>query len=310
MSQPQPTVFMRVGGFDSVPVRGRAVASAVAPGSGCIYAMDPNNDSGTFLVDGSVTISSTCAIYINSSSTTALVKNGASGSVAANYIGIVGPESQGDLAGVVSQNTPGQQPVTGIAPINDPLASVCPTTASCPELIPSAICAPQSGTTFSQGTYCGLSLGGTNTYTFKPGVYILLGGLSVTGSPIINGTGVTFYNTYTTSHPYGGVTMAGSPTVTLSAPTAGHLAGMLFFQDRRVPVGSSGSTFVGSSAQGYTGSLYFPTTGITFKGTPSIASTATIMVGYTLDFRGNTSIENYTYLSTGGGPITGATLAE
>jgi hypothetical protein len=34
------------------------------------------------------------------------------------------------------------------------------------------------------------------------------------------------------------------------------------------------------------------------------------MLGYTLHFKGNTSIENYTYLSTGGGPIHGATLAE
>ena len=104
--------------------------------------------------------------------------------------------------------------------------------------------------------------------------------------------------------------MAGSPTVTLSAPTTGDLAGMLFFQDRSVPVGSSPSNFKGSSAQGYTGSIYFPTTDITFEGTPSVASTATIMVGYKLHFSGNTSIENYTYLSTGGGPIHGATLAE
>ena len=315
VSQPQPTFFMKVllpADQNTVAVRSWAVASAIAPGSPCILAMDPIH-SGTFLVDGNVTISSTCAIYINSSSATALVKNGTSGAVSANYIGIVGNEPQGDLSGVTSQLSPSQQPVTGIAPFSDPLASVCPTTASCPELIPSTTCASPSGNgkIYSQGTYCGtISLGSTNTYTFNPGVYILLGGLSVSGSPIINGTGVTFYNTYNASHPYGGITMTGSPTVTLSAPTTGDLAGMLFFQDRRVPVGSSGSNFKGSSAQGYTGSIYFPTTDITFEGTPSLSSTATIMLGYKLSFSGNTSIENYTYLSTGGGPITGATLAE
>jgi Flp pilus assembly protein TadG len=321
VSQPQPTFFMKVflpADQNTVPVRSWAVASAVAPGSGCIYAMDPNSDPGTFLVNGSVTISSTCAIYVNSSNSSALTKLGNSGTIKASYIGIVGECSANGSIGcappaVVSDLSSGQMPVTHIAPVNDPLANVCPTTASCPELIPSPTCASPTGNgkIYSQGTYCGtISLGSTNTYTFNPGVYILLGGLSVSGSPIINGTGVTFYNTYNASHPYGGITMTGSPTVTLSAPTTGDLAGMLFFQDRRVPVGSSGSNFKGSSAQGYTGSIYFPTTDITFEGTPSLSSTATIMLGYKLSFSGNTSIENYTYLSTGGGPITGATLAE
>ncbi|MFI5116657.1 MAG: pilus assembly protein TadG-related protein [Terriglobales bacterium] len=318
VSQPQPTFFMKAGGFTNpIPVRSWAVASAVAPGSGCMYAMDPNSDPATFLVNGSVTIGSTCAIYVNSSNSSALTKLGASGTIKASYIGIVGECSASGGSGcappaVVSDLSSGQLPVTHIAPVNDPLANVCPTTASCPELIPSLICSPTNGvTTFSPGTYCGLSLGSNHTYKFKPGVYILLGGLSVTGSPTITSTGgVTFYNTYTTSHPYGGITMAGSPTVTLSAPTTGHLAGMLFFQDRSVPVGSSVSNFKGSSAQGYTGAIYFPTTDITFDGTPSLSSTATIMLGYKLHFSGNTSIENYTYLPTGGGPIHGATLAE
>jgi Flp pilus assembly protein TadG len=318
VSQPTPTFFMKVflpADQNTVPVRSWAVASAVAPGSGCIYAMDPNSDPGTFSVNGSVTISSTCAIYVNSSNSSALTKLGNSGTIKASYIGIVGECSANGSMGcappaVVSDLSSGQMPVTHIAPVNDPLANVCPTTASCPELIPLP-CIPTNGvTTFSPGTYCNLSLGSTNNYTFNPGVYILLGGLSVTGSPKINGTGVTFYNTYDGSHPYRGITMVGSPTVTLSAPTTGHLAGMLFFQDRSVPVGPSDSNFKGSSAQGYTGAIYFPTTDVTFEGTPSLSSTATIMLGYKLSFSGNTSIENYTYLSTGGGPITGATLAE
>src|ERR1019366_4608894 len=48
VSQPQPTFFMRVSNVYAVPVSARSVASAVAPGSPCIYAMDPNKDSGTF----------------------------------------------------------------------------------------------------------------------------------------------------------------------------------------------------------------------------------------------------------------------
>ena len=43
VTQPQPTFFMRVGGFDTVPVSARAVASAVVNGSGCMFAMDPTD---------------------------------------------------------------------------------------------------------------------------------------------------------------------------------------------------------------------------------------------------------------------------
>jgi Flp pilus assembly protein TadG len=318
VTQPQPTFFMRVlPGHDTVAVRSWAVASAVAPGSFCIIAMDPT-DSRSFLVDGGVTIGSTCGIYVNSSDpSSALQKNGVSGTIKASYIGIVGGCSASGGSGcvppeVVSDLSSGQKPVTGIAPIKDPLANVCPSpaTASCPQLKP-LTCSLQKGPTFYPDTFCNLSLGSTNTYTFTPGVYVLVGGLSVTGSPTIKSTGgVTFYNTSKAGYPYGGITMAGSPKVTLSAPTTGPLAGMLFFQDRSVPVGSPGSNFKGSSVQGYTGSIYFPTTDITFEGTPAVASTATILLGYQLHFKGNTNIENYTYLSTGGGPIHGATLAE
>ena len=310
VAQPQPTFFMRVGGFNTVAVQSRAVASSLGPPSDCIYALDPT-DAQSFLVDGNVNVSSTCGIYVGSASSGALRKNGNSGIVQASYVGIVGDESQSDLNGVFSQNSPNQQPVTNIAPVNDPLASVCPTVAACPDLNPSQP-GTRSGNTFFPGRWVGgISLGANNNYTFTPGVYVLIGGgLTVTGSPTITGAGVTFYNTFDATHPYSGISMAGSPTVTLSAPTVGDTAGMLFFQDRRVPVGSSDSNFVGSSAQGYTGAIYFPTTTITFKGTPSLASTSTIMVGWKLDFRGDTSFSNYTFLPSGGGPITSATLVE
>ena len=76
-----------------------------------------------------------------------------------------------------------------------------------------------------------------------------------------------------------------------------------------MPTTSPGSTSAAPVDRVNRGHL-FSNHSITFKGTPSSISTATIIVGYTLDFRGDTSIKNYTYLPTGGGPITSATLAE
>jgi Flp pilus assembly protein TadG len=308
VKQTQPTFFMRVSNVYAVPVGARAVASAVALGSGCLIALDPT-DSGSFWVNGGVRISSTCSIYINSSSATALVKTGASGYVAANYIGLVGNESQSGLTGVVSQESYGQQPVTDIAPLTDPLANV-------PKPRYDSDCTYRNFSTTSgtvrPGTYCnGITINGSGAVNFASGDYILRGGgLTVNGASSLSGSDVMFYLTGDGSYPYKGITMSGSETATLSAPTTGPQAGMLFFQDRSMPITSPGSTLGGSRGRGYTGAIYFPTTAITYKGNASTISTATIIVGYKLKFMGDTDIMNYTYLPGGGGPITSATLVE
>ena len=315
VSQPQPTFFMRVvlpHDQDTVAVRSWAVASALAPASGCIYSLDPGSPD-TFDVNGNVNIASACGIYIDSSSTNAVVKSGASGQVEASYIGIVGQEPQSKLTGVVSEDTAGQQPVTGIAAFTDPLINV-------PEPTPAAGCtAPPAGTTFSPGTYCGgISISDSRTYTFQPGLYTLLGGgMTVKGSATLNGTGVTFYNTFDKTHQYAGVNFGGSVTANLSAPTGssgGGVPGMLFFQDRSfTPTGSlkkSGSSFGGTSGQTLVGALYFPSTLLTYNGTPGLSAVSTIMVGWQLAFSGDVTISQYTFLPGGGGPIQGATLAE
>jgi hypothetical protein len=300
VAQAQPTFFARVGGFTSVNVRGRAVAYG-ANGKDCIYALDPNNDPSTFLVDGSVTISSACGIVVDSTSSSAINKNGVGGSVVASSIGVVGGY-------VGSGYTP--TPTTGIVPVSDPLAGVpAPTHYS-------TNCSTQTGPNFTPDTFCGIRISGSGTYTFAPGLYIILGsGITVTGSPTISGTGVTFYLTKDASHAYGGVTMPGSGSVSLSAPTdssQGGIPGILFFQDRSVAVGTSnsGNNFGGSSGSGFVGSMYFPTTALTYKGTPNLVSTESIIVAYTLDFRGNTSILDYTMLAGGSSPIKVSAMAE
>jgi Flp pilus assembly protein TadG len=310
VKQNQPTFFMRVNNVYAVPVSARAVASAIAPGSGCLIALDPT-DPGTFSVGLGVTISSTCSIYVNSSSATALVKAGTGGTVAANYIGLVGIEDPSRLGGVFSQESYGQDPVTGIAPLTDPLANV-------PAPHYDSNCTYRNFSTAGgrvyPGTYCdGITINGSGAVTFASGNYILRGGgLNVTGASSLSGSDVMFYLTGDSTYPYAGITMSGSETASLSAPTTGPQAGMLFFQDRSMPpITSPGSTFGGSRGAGYTGAIYFPTTAITYKGNASSTSTPTIIVGYKLTFTGgDTNIKNYTYLPSGGGPITSAILVE
>ena len=301
VAQVQPTFFMPVGGIQSVNVSARAVASAVNSGSACVYALDPNDDSGTLLVDGNVTIKASCGIYVDSSSPSGLLKNGASGSVLASSIAVVGGYSGRGFS---------PTPVTGVAPFSDPLAGV-PAPAVAP-----GCAGPPVNNTYSPGTYCnGISIAANQTWTFIPGVYTIEGGLSVTGTPTLNGTGVLFYLTCSTpgncagnGGSYGGINIGGNVTLNLSAQTTGPQAGILFFQDRSVPVGSASSSFLGTSGGSFMGGLYFSTTGLEFKGTPGVTIPA-VIIAWTLEFKGDAQLDE-TLLPGGGSPIQTAVLVE
>ena len=302
VAQTRPTFFMRVGGFDNVYVRSRAIASAVGSSDGCIYALDPT-DKKTFLVNGNVTISSNCGILVRSSDGDALHKNGVSGSVDASSIGVVGGYSGSGF---------NPTPSTGIAPFNDPLASVkAPTNfnTSCDSAHTNLHITKDTELTL--GTYCGgITISGSPNVTFDAGTYVLLGGgMSVTGSATLTGGGVTFYNTGNSTYPYAPIKMAGSSSTTLTAPTSGPLAGILFFQDRSI-TDQKLNTFDGSNGAIYTGVLYFPTTPLRYTGTP-VNNAYEIIIAWTLEFNGNTTITNhYTTLPNGGSPIQSAVLVE
>ncbi len=169
------------------------------------------------------------------------------------------------------------------------------------------------GTVYHPGTYCGgITIHGNGTYTFASGLYTLLGGFTASGNLTLtdDGKGVTFYNSFDGTYPYRGISIGGGVAVAFSAPTTGPQAGILFFQDRSVPVGSDPSDFGGNSGGAYTGALYFPTTSISFKGTPNLTTTQTIIVGWQLEFKGHSSLANYTLLPGGRGPIQSAALVE
>jgi hypothetical protein len=96
--------------------------------------------------------------------------------------------------------------------------------------------------TISPGVYCGgLTIGNTNgtAFTMSPGVYIMAGGgLVFNTQAVVKGTGVTVYNTSSagwgcaSSYSYKPVTISVQVAATLSAPTSGAFAGILFFGNR------------------------------------------------------------------------------
>ncbi len=312
VSQQRPTFFMRLAGYKSINVSSRAVATAVGSGSGCMYSLDPT-DATTFQLQAGAQISSNCGILVGSSSGSALSIAGTVDTTAS--VGVVGDCQGSDCQTLMSQNELTQ----GIAPFTDPLANVPPPTVpGCRFTTTQYITGLHN--VLSQGGYCGgIVILTSGTVQFNPGTYFLEGGgMSVIGSPTFitgppNGAtnGVTFYNTSGAGGPYLPISMTGSPTGSLVAPTSGPLAGILFFQDRSVTYSqSNASTINGSGGAIYTGTFYFPTTALTYYGAKAL-DPYELMIAWQLTFKGNTTIENnYSSLSEGASPIANATLVE
>ena len=271
----------------------RAVA-LLTTSSKCVYALNPKV-SDSFHVDGGNAISSACGVAVNSSSTSAAI---VSGTLSAPSVDIVGGYS-----GTI--NSPKIR--TGVKPVSDPLFYVPAPSwvlGSC-DYINYSI---SSGTvSLSKGVYCGgITISGNAAVTLNAGTYILMGGgLTISGTGTVSGTGVTLYNTGNTLYPYKPVQIDNS-AVTLTAPTSGVLAGILFFQDRSI-VSTAANVLSGSFA----GALYFPTTPINLNAGSSVTVPYTILVGDTVSLFVNSLNIKSDYSSlAGGSPIKEAKLVE
>jgi Flp pilus assembly protein TadG len=307
VSENQPTYFMRVFGWHSVPVSTTATAVTLGSGS-CIYALDPSA-SGAITVGGSATVNSACGLYDNSTSGSALTVSGG-GTITAPLVGV---------AGGTSINGGGSSPPsTGIAQFGDPLSYIAaPTIGSNPcsggyhtQNISGTITAPQ--------TYCGgIHVNAGNTVSFGDGLYIIDGGgITIDGGATVTGSHVTFYLTGgngsgNNASNYSGVTINSTATVNLGAPctaSGGDIAGMLFFQDRSITNGH-GSTINGSASSTFSGAIYFPTTPLSYAGSTG-ANMFTLLVSDTLSFLGSSTVGNNFSCLTNGSLIKDAALVQ
>lgn len=150
--------------------------------------------------------------------------------------------------------------------------------------------------TLNAGTYCGITISGNATVTFNPGTYILAGGglTASSAGTTLTGTGVTFYNTCSSSPCNGGssgyqpISISGNLTATLSAPTSGSYTGILFYEDPTISTTAS-DKFTGNSSLNLTGVLYFQKSSLTFPGGSSSSSGSTMIVADTVTFSGGSS---------------------
>jgi Flp pilus assembly protein TadG len=299
VTQPNPTTFMRILGFNSISVAARGVAGSAA-GTGCVWTLGTSGTDINNTGSGSISIPG-CDIYDDSSSSSALDQVG-SGSITAKGIDIVGNYSN------VGSGTISPSPTTGAPSVGDPLSFL-----QAPSYSTSGCGAAQSfvGSTnnsLSSGCYAGVSNTGSGTLTLGSGnwvingnltntgsggldlgagLYVVTGNLQLTGSGPMSGTGITFYVLGTTS-------VTGSGSVTLEAPTSGSYDGILIFQSR---TDSNAMTVTGSSDMTLEGIIYASDAQLTMTGSGS-GTTYTDVVVKSLDFTGSTAFQNYSLINS------------
>jgi hypothetical protein len=193
VSQPNPTYFMGLFGFNSINVAARSVAGIV-PSPSCIYVLNTTNSGTPFWVKGGAKggpsiVAPGCGIQVNSPSGNAFCDQGGA-TVDAPYIHIVGSQSP---TGKCGKQPSGGAPVTSTGTaIPDPynnltgptLPSQCSQTSAATNLANTTIIA-------TGGTYCftNMSAGVTlNNVSLKNGTFVFMNGVSLNGTVNVTGT--------------------------------------------------------------------------------------------------------------------------
>lgn len=253
---------------DPVPVSVRAVATYLQTQSACMVGLNRTKADTVQFWGNAQADFTACNIVSDSSSSSAFAVGGAA-NITAPCVDSVG----GDYVTATLTLTSCSSVTTHSPYIYDPYANLpAPTVGSG--------CANSSGSTLSQGTYCGLDIGGGTT-NLNPGVYVINGGtLKINSNSVVNGTGVTFYLTNGATLDFNG-----NATINLTAPTSGTYSGMLFYGDRTQA--TAVNKLNGNASTNMTGAIYFPSQEVDFLGNFSGSNGCTQVVADTIYYTGS-----------------------
>jgi hypothetical protein len=273
--------------MSSAPIISTSATAAMVPdGLYCVVALNPTSTPG-IIIQGSTNVNMGCGAISNSESGTSSVNaNGTAYNFTADPVASVG----GMPSSIIGATDLRPRSVA----LPDPFANEYNTT-------PPMSCTNfqshfnNATNTISPGCFTGFNLPGgsetTATYTLQPGVYYLDNtSLSLSGHQVLVGTGVTIILTGTDP---GTVSMSGNSEMRLSAPTTGDFAKMLFIQAANATVGNN-SIISGTSLSSFDGTFYFPNGDLSFTGTSAGTTQCAMVVAYTVEFSGNSTIQNDT----------------
>jgi Flp pilus assembly protein TadG len=334
VAQPNPTWFMSLFGMNSVKVTARAVAGDGGTGDACIYVLNPTATDAMDLQGSFVVNAPGCGVVVDSTDPNALQFTGASGTLSAKWVSVVGGDG-----GHSSDSTP--SPVTGGAPVSDPLnlTGPTPTNGGCtskgdgyPTATGSTDTAEagytyptsSTGTITLAGNVTGPGIGqavcfsqpvviqtnATVPVNLGAGIYVFEQGVTINGA---NGGEVNSASSGTTLDIQGGaLAITTNTTFDLVAPTAGETNGVVIMEP--VPNTNTITIQKGNAVGTLTGIIYAPDAQLYLQDSgcgncTSLTMNADIIVGTLYDKTATIQLNQY---SPGGStnPLTRITLVE
>jgi hypothetical protein len=246
-----------------------ATASFTAAVGSSIFVLDPTA-SGALTATGTTSVTVTGAVMVDSNSPTALTASGNS-QITASQILVTGGVSVSN--GAILSPTP----TTGVPRLPDPLAGLPVPPSNLPSR--GSVNLSKGSLTIQPGIYTQILASGKGTVlTLSPGVYVIKGGgLSISNSASIVGTGVVIYNAGSNfpnpGGTFGAVSLSGSGSISLTAATSGTYAGVLLFQARDNTLSVS---VTANAVAGLSGVLYAPAAGLVINGSGQLNTAAVV----------------------------------
>jgi len=146
--------------------------------------------------------------------------------------------------------------------------------------------------TINPGIYLQISVSGTGSLTLNPGIYVIAGGgLAVTSSASINGTGVLIYNAGSNyvghGSSFGSITLTGQGTISLTPASTGPYAGIAIFQSRD---NTRAASLNAGAVQALAGSIFYAAAAtVSASGSAHVVNTFVVdrlqMTGGSISFR-------------------------
>ena len=269
------TVNNLFGGFTGGAATHVGVTSKASPGAGspvCILLLDASASPGLLANSGANISAAGCEADVKSTGNPAATfDSGATISTAKLCI-------QG--AQILDNGGTHPHLVTGCSTASNPFVGALPAPASTSCTGPYANGGNYNGgaVNLSPGVYCGwFNFNGAPTVTLAPGVYVIKGGGWNVNGGTWSGAGVSFYFADTSK-----IQFNSGMSLTLSAPTSGTYAGILFYE----PDGLALSPFVfdDSVAESLSGLIYLPSRNLTFNSTSNLSSQQLTLVADTAIF--------------------------
>ena len=287
LAQPQAATLARAVWRGTFDLKVRSVALAGTSGAYCVLQLTGAAPVGVSISNGATATLSTCGLAVNARSATALTMSGGA-VLTTTAVAVVGGASVTNGASI----NPATALKTGQSQVADPYSTVSqPAVSGC-----AGGTAKNYGWgnwTMTPGVYCsGVAINNGAVVHMNPGVYIIdRGTFDVGGGAHVTGSGVTIFLTSSTGSGYATSTIGNGASVTLSAPTGGPTAGLLFFGDRRARA-TNNNVFNGGVAIAVTGALYFPTSILTFENGSSNPAGCTNLIAGTLVLTGGSKFQN------------------